>query len=184
MEILSELAFHANFSQQDFKSEKLVIIEELKQYQNDPEDSFIEEIAADYFQTNPYKNPIIGNLKNLQIAKYEDLQKFYETFCSPNNCFLVASGDFDEEKLLNKTEEYFSIWKKQQFSKPKITKLELPSKGRFISMKKNISNDILAFVLPDLSERNPASYALSLAMKIFAVGKNSRLYARLFDEEK
>lgn len=184
LEILSQLTLHPNFNQQEFKSEKQVIIEELKQYKNDPEDSFIEEIADVYFQTNPYKNPIIGNLKNLQKAKYEDLQNFHKTFYSPNNCFLVASGDFDEEKLLNATENYFSNWKKQKFAKPERTELELPDKGRFISFKKNISNDILAFALPDLSERNYESYALSLAMKIFSVGKNSRLYTRLFDEEK
>jgi zinc protease len=184
LEILSQLALHANFSLQDFKSEKQVIIEELKQYKNDPEDSFIEEIAEEYFKTNSYKNPIIGDLKNLQVAKYEDLQKFYKTFYTPNNCFLVASGDFEEEELLNSTEEYFSTWKRQTIVKSERSKLELPSKSKFIQIKKNISNDILAFVLPDLSERNTDSYALSLATKIFAVGKNSRLYRRLFDEEK
>ena len=43
---------------------------------------------------------------------------------------------------------------------------------------------MLAFVLPDISEKNPDSYALSLATKAFAIGKNSRLYNRLFNEEK
>ena len=68
IEILSELAREANFSNTDFESEKKVVIEELKQFKNEPEDSFIEEIAADYFTKNPYKKPIIGNLNSLKKA--------------------------------------------------------------------------------------------------------------------
>ena len=100
LEILSELALHADYNEYEFTQEKKVVIEEMKQFQNDPEDYFIEEIAEKYFKKNPYKYPIIGNLKNLQSATRKDLKNFYAKYYSPNNCFLVVSGDFDEEDIL------------------------------------------------------------------------------------
>ena len=42
----------------------------------------------------------------------------------------------------------------------------------------------LTFVIPELSELVPDSYSLALITKIFAVGKNSRLYDLLFVKEK
>ncbi|MCF7792678.1 MAG: insulinase family protein [Candidatus Cloacimonetes bacterium] len=184
MEIISQLALKADFKQQEFDSEKLVIIEELKQYKNDPEDSFVEEIAENYFENNPYKNPIIGNLDSLKTATRKDLQDFYKKYYVPNNCFLVISGDINEEKTTKLLDEYFLDWKPKRLAKRTLSKVVFPSEPGFTSFHKKISNDMLAFAFPDLSENNPESYALSLAVKAFAIGKSSRLYKRLFDEEK
>ncbi len=184
LEIISEIALGANFDQQDFDSEKMVIIEELKQYKNDPEDSFVEEISEAYFEKNPYKKPIIGNLERLKSATIDDLQKFYKNYYSPNNCFLVISGDINEEKTMSLIDKYFLNWKPAAITSRKKMEAAFPSKPALTVFPKNISNDLLAFVLPDLSEINPNSYPLSLAVKAFSIGKSSRLYKRLFDEEK
>ena len=184
LEMIAELAYQANFIQQDFDSEKMVVMEELKQYKNDPEDSFIEEIAEVYFSDNPFKNPIIGNPKRLNSSTPEDLRTFYRKYYVPNNCFLIISGDFDEEKAVSLTDKYFLEWQSTPLKITRKMKYDLIKTADFSFIKRNISNDLLAFALPDLSEKNPASYALSLAYKAFAIGKNSRLYMRLFDEEK
>ena len=184
IEILSELAIHANYNQHDFTFEKKVVIEELKQFQNDPEDAFIEYIAQHYFQKNPYRNPIIGNLESIFKATPEELKDFYKKYYSPENTFLVVSGDISEEKVLNEVERYFRNWQKVKCHKPPKFIEDFKVEPAIYSYKKKISNDMVAFVLPDLSETNPDSYALSLAIKAFTIGKNSRLYTRLFNEEK
>lgn len=182
VKILSELAWKANFSDIDFRAERNVVIEELKQYKNEPEDSFIEDISADYFTKNPYKKPIIGDLATLKRADSQALRKFYKKYYTPNNSFLVVSGDIKED-FLNSVEKYFGDWQAKPFHQPKRHSNNFPTKPKIKFMKKDISS-MLSFVLPDLSETNPDSYALSLATKAFAIGRNSRLYDRLFTREK
>ncbi len=184
IEILTELTRHANYSKQEFESEKKVVIEELKQFKNDPEEYFLEQIAKNYFKKNPYRFPIIGNKESLINATYLRLKRFYKKYYSSNNCFLIASGDFEESKLMNAVNSHFGNWKPNKIEKIKKVAEDYPEKPKIISIEKNISNDILAFVLPDLAETNPDSYPLSLAMKAFAIGKNSHVYTRLFDNEK
>ena len=184
IEILAELAIHANYNQQDFTFEKRVVIEELKQFKNDPEEAFIEYMTKHYFQKNPYRNPIIGNLESITKATPNELKNFYKKYYSPENTFLVVSGDISEEKVLNEVEKYYGNWQKVKCHKPPKYKEDFKVEPAIFSYKKKISNDMLAFILPDLSETNPESYALSLAIKAFAIGKNSRLYTRLFNEEK
>ena len=184
IEILAEIAQNVKFREEDFRFEKQVIIEELKQFQNDPEDFFIEEIAEKYFQQNSYRNPIIGNFKSLNNAFLKDLKTFYQKKYVPGNCFLVISGDFQENILSNSLIKYFGDWKQSKL-KTKLSVAEnFPSKPKIFSIQKDISNDMLAFVLPDLAESHPDSHALFLAYKILAIGKNSILFTRLFNEEK
>ncbi|MDP8201056.1 MAG: pitrilysin family protein [Candidatus Tenebribacter burtonii] len=184
IEILSELAINANFSDVDFVSEKKVVIEELKQFKNEPEDSFIEDIAADYFTKNPYKKPIIGNLHSLKKADPGSLRNFYKKYYVPNNCFLVASGDINGNEFDNVIEKYFGKWNPSNLKDRVRVSNHFPIKHKIKYIPKDILSNILAFVIPDLAETDPDSYALSLATKAFAIGKNSRLYKRLFTQEK
>lgn len=184
LEILAELVQHADYSLNDFNAEKKVIIEELKQFQNDPEDFFIESVVSSYFKRNPYGKPIIGNLKSLERADRDDLLKFYRKYYLPNNSFLVATGDFDSHNLLELVRKHFSGWKSRRLALKKPQPDKQPEKPVFRELPCRFTNNMLAFVLPDLSDANPDSYALSIAAKIFAVGKNSRLYERLFHKEK
>ena len=55
LEILAELVRNANFNDDEFEFERKVVIEELKQIQNDPEEWFLEKIAQEYFKENPIK---------------------------------------------------------------------------------------------------------------------------------
>lgn len=184
IEILSELVMHANYDVSAFEFEKNVVIEELKQFKNDPEDFFIDEIANEYFRKNPYKFPIIGNKNSLKDASLESLRLFYKNYYLPNNSFLVASGDLEEDNVLRLIEKYFGSWKQKGITKTDLIKDKLPAKPAVFSIEKKISNDMLAFILPDIAESNPDSYPISLAMKAFAIGKNSRLHSRLFDKEQ
>ncbi len=184
IEILSEIAQNADFNENEFNSEKQIIIEEIKQFQNEPEDFFIEEIAKSYFKKNPYKNPIIGNYNSLQRATPIDLRKFYTKYYIPDNCFLIVTGNFEKDNLFKIINKYFGNWNPKELLKKKIEIDDLPKNPIIQTFSKTISNDILAFVFPDLAESHPDSYALSLAVKAFASGKNSILYTRLFDDEK
>jgi zinc protease len=184
IELIAQLARQAHFREADFRAEKNVIIEEYKQFRNDPEDYFLEQLAADYFKFNPYRKSIIGDMDKLRAYERSDVEKFYHKYYLPNNSFLVVTGDTSVEQLKKGIDTYFGDWQKKELNK-KIPATEyFPVKPSFINYPKKIKSDILAFVLPDLADANPDSYPLSVASKAFSLGKKSRLYKRLFQKEK
>ncbi|MCL2064417.1 MAG: insulinase family protein [Candidatus Cloacimonetes bacterium] len=190
IEMLFELAFKANFSDDDFHFEKKVILEELKQYQNDPEDSFVENIPALVLENSPYRKQIIGTKESLKISTAKDLRSFYQNNYRHKNAFLVMAGDikpFLEEigiNISNKENKKRNL-KNKTASDNCSQSMFLNTEPKIIyhHYKKNIRNDILAFVLPELSENNPQSHTLALIAKIFAIGNKSRLYQRLYIKE-
>lgn len=184
IELLSQLVIHANFSKKDFESEKKVVIEELKQYKNDPEETFIESIPSLIFKQGPYNMPIIGNIEILKASNHNDLTDFYKKFYQPQNAFMTVSGDFDLDLLKELSNKYFSEW--EELSDIRIESYQETDFPLFSlqHIHRNISQNLLAFVLPELSDNNPDSYPLSLIGKAFAIGNNSRLYQRLYIKEK
>jgi len=185
LELLSELAMKANFSDEEFDTEKKVVIEELKQYANDPEEDFVEKIPLYYFEKSPYHNPIIGHLDNLEKATPNDLRNFYQQYYRSNNCFLVISGDFKFNSIKGIVEKHFGNWgANDTLSFEPSENIYKKGFSTHTVINEELSQDLLAFVIPEISERTKEGLGLSLITKGFAIGKNSRLYKRLYIKEQ
>ncbi len=185
LELLAELAMRANFSDEEFDTEKKVVIEELKQYANDPEEDFVEKIPLYYFEESPYHNPIIGHLDNLEKSTPNDLREFYQQYYRANNCFIVISGDFKFKSIKGIVEKYFGNWQ-ANYDLKNETKANIYKKGfsTHTVVDEELNQELLAFVLPEISEKTKEGLGLSLITKGFAIGKNSRLYKRLYIKEQ
>ena len=54
-----------------------------------------------------YAHPGIGSMEDLNAAKLEDVQAFFDTYYIVNNATLVVVGDFDPADLKTLTQQYF-----------------------------------------------------------------------------
>lgn len=185
LDVLSEMAIHVLWTDQDIATEKDVIKEEIKQYSNEPESAFIDWIQESYFIKHPLKRPVLGTIKSVQKASKEELIKFYTAQYRPDNAFLVITGSFHESNLKPLVEKYFGPWK---LPRNPIIKNEhdlLENNGfRLHSRRKINSDDLLAFALPELSENHALSIPMLLLVKAFATGNRSRLFKRLVEKDK
>src|SRR5881409_680045 len=55
-----------------------------------------------------YAHPTIGSMDDLNAAKLEDVQAFFDTYYAPNNATLVVVGDFRPGELRRLVNEYFA----------------------------------------------------------------------------
>jgi zinc protease len=187
LKVLSEIANRADFSSADIKLERDIIIEEIKQYDNEPDSSFIEWIQNSYFISNPLRNPVLGTAQSVRKANLASLTAFYQAQYRPENSFLVISGDADPHIVQPILNQLFSTWLSPADNKPDSTPLsaDIEKNGfRLFSQKKSIDNDFLAFVLPELIETHPLSEALLICARAFSAGKQSRLHKRLVEKDK
>src|SRR6266567_728852 len=60
---------------------------------NQPYGKTNETIYDTAYDSFPYKHPIIGSMTDLDTAKMEDFQVFYQQYYAPNNATLVIVGD-------------------------------------------------------------------------------------------
>lgn len=185
LHILSQLAFHANFSSDDVAIEKDIIIEEIKQYQNEPEMEFFDFLQSSYFIRSPLKKPVLGSIQSVSGADYKRLSAFYRKYYRPDNAFLVLSGDIDDnaDTLIS---SYFSDWKNpsRALVLPDLSRYLEPEPLSFRKFERRKKAEYIALTMPELCEAHPDSDALLIAMRYYAIGKASRLYKRLVEKEK
>ena len=183
LKILSQMAIHASFSEEDVETERDIIIEEIYQYKSDPEMSFIEVIQESYFPKSPLSHPVLGSEKSLKQATHNKLKAFYKKHYRPDNAFIIASGDFEPKELQELLEQYFGKWQPRRIAAETKQLHTYPNSFRINKYEKNGSK-LIAIALPELNELHPDSEALHAAIRYLAIGKASLLHKELVEERK
>lgn len=89
------------FTDENVDSEKGIITQEIHMCDDNPSDVMYEYIRKNSLHHNPFKDSIIGTVKDIQKISKEDLYACYHTFYHPQNMFLVVTGNFNEEEILD-----------------------------------------------------------------------------------
>ena len=112
--------FKAHILQENVESEKGIITQEIHMYDDKPTDVLYEAIRKNIFHNNPFKHSVIGTVKDINQVDENMLYTCYNTFYHPENMFLVVTGNFNEEEILNSITE-------NQIKKdyPKLDKIEV-----------------------------------------------------------
>lgn len=89
------------FTDENVEKEKGIIAEEIKQYDDEVEWVFEEEMKKALLQKDNHRIDIAGTIESINTITKEDLYNTYYTFYQPSNMFLVISGDFKVEDAIN-----------------------------------------------------------------------------------
>ncbi len=185
LKVLSELAMHPSFTREDVAMEKDIIIEEMEQNKNDPEADFLDFIQTAAFQRNPLRLPVMGTAASVKKARLVDLRAFHRKYYQPANSFLVIVGDLDREDSRLALSEYFGSWQDNvPLAKTYAGNFDEPEAPNQPLIWRKHKQEFLAYILPELCDTHPHSDPLLIAMRYLAVGRSSRLFKRLVEEEK
>lgn len=184
--ILSQMAIHPLFDSEDIDTEKEIIIEEMNQYANDPEASFLENILQHYLNRNPMGRPILGSPEFVKKATLKGIMSFYKKYYTASNSFLIATGDLSAEFVRSAVEEYFGEWSSGsalQYSASLLRYYE-PQKTKFRQTELPGRGNSIALVIPELPDTHADATALSLAVRYLSYGRASVLHKALVEVKR
>ncbi|MCE5334281.1 MAG: insulinase family protein [Desulfobacteraceae bacterium] len=166
--------------EEDFQTERMVVVEERRMRVDDKPQSFlVEQLEAAAYQSQPYHWPVIGWTGDLARLTIEDVQDFYAEFYNPANAFIVVTGDFEKESLLRELEKTFGkIPARKTSPQPYIE--DPPQSGErriVVERPAQVGTIAAAYHVPNLRDRD--SYVLEVIDSILSGGKSSRIYDRL-----
>lgn len=116
------------FTKENVDSEKGIITQEIHMCDDNPTDVLYEYIRKNSFYHNPFKDSIIGTTKDINQITPEILFTCYNTFYHPENMFLVVTGNFNEEEILNTIIENQSKKEFKPLNKIKVKEYKEPNK--------------------------------------------------------
>lgn len=181
IDILSDMILNPLFDENDIEKERSVIIEELKMYEDSPEDLAYDLLTENIYVNNPLGMNIIGTTKSLDEINQKDLLNYFNKYYVPNNAVISISGNFDFDEMVKKIEDKFNLWKQREVS-VEVEKAEFTP--CFIAKNKDTEQVNIAISLEAIpSENTEEVYALAVINTVFGGSISSRLFQKIREEQ-
>jgi predicted Zn-dependent peptidase len=182
IEIISDMLMNSLFDEDDIKKEKSVIKEEIKSYEDSPEDinyDLLSEIM--YIGTN-LTHPILGTFDSVKKITKEEILKYMKEFYTSENMIISVAGNFDQKdvlKKLNNTIGEYSNYTENDFQifKPIINQTGFKFKKKEFEQ----THIDLAFWGPD--SNSDLNYAAHVFNNVLAGTMSSRLFQKVREEK-
>lgn len=169
---------------ENVESEKGIITQEINMCNDRPSDILYDKIRANTIKVNPFKDSIIGKVSDIKSINRELLLKCYNRFYHPSNMFLVVTGNFDKDKMLEIIKENQSKKEFDKIPKYKVKEYDEPDKvvkdKEIVKCNTNIPKMAYSIKIPkdnfDIDKRKLSIYMFIIFNLLF--GDTSK-----FDEE-
>lgn len=176
VDVLSDLVQHATFRKEELEKEKMVVIEELKNAEDDPEDIIHDYFEKALFPTHPLGYPIIGTEKNLRSFTRQDLQLHVAAHYTLRNFVVAAAGNVDHARLVRLVEKYLRRGNDSQHSGARVQAPTRPAKVASQEYTRQIQQSHLCVGTVGYSIRHRDRYPLMVMNALLGEGMSSRLY--------
>ena len=177
LHILSDMIWNSILPEEEFKKEKTVIIEELKMYEDSPEDKCVEQIDIMINENNVSRQRVGGTVESVRNLTVDDLREFMNTFYIPNNMCLIASGNIPSDEFL---EEVIDLtWDKKQEVIPErgnIYNNEIMDNQMSVIYRDDISQAHYTFAVKGVPPYDQLFDVESLIVVLLGKGFIARLY--------
>ena len=183
LRIESERMTSCIYEEDEFESERSVIIAELQGNQNNPAYLLGVDVAAEAFRAPPYGWPTIGRLSDLETMSRDDLYNHYRNYYCPNNATLVIVGDIEPNEALRSVQQYFGSIERGN-RPPSVQTREREQKNeRRVSVERPGTTRYLdvAFHAPAVGDED--FVPLLVADAVFSGGKGINLWAGGFGRD-
>ncbi len=191
LEILSDILQNPLFSQNDIKSEKQVILEEISLYEDTPDEKIHDLFISSLWENHPLGKSILGKKEIIKKITRKEVQDFFSKYYLPDNLSIVAAGAIDHEKLISMIQDNFylnsSATKVDKFNSqdqlkvdtsfvpPVVTGSKVRSKIHF----KKTEQAHICYGTQVFKANHPDRFALAILDTILGGGMSSRLFQEI-----
>lgn len=179
VDLLSDMFFNSLFKEEDVEKEKNVIIEEIKMYEDAPDEIVHDLFAGTLWSGHALGRPVIGTEEIIKSLKRDDLLQFKEQFYSPASIVVAAAGSISHEKIVEKLAPLFGtiepVSRVRNYSAP-------DPHSRTQVRKKDTEQVHLCIGTPGLPMDHHNVYTLHILNSILGGGISSRLFQEIREE--
>ena len=178
VEVLSDI-MRPSLREDDFETEKKVIIEEIKMYDDQPPYGGHERIMAEFYGSHPLGQSVLGTVDTVTGLTPARMNEYFQQRYSPGNIALAAAGNVDFERLISDAEAFCGNW--DSFPAQRELVPVQPRSG-FVTMHKPESTQQYLIQLANgPSSQDEDRFAARVLTTILGDDSGSRMYWEFLD---
>jgi predicted Zn-dependent peptidase len=173
LDIMSEMVTQPTLV--DLEREREVIVEEIKMYEDRPDQLADEYLSSLIFHGDPLGRPIIGSAETVRGVDHSTLKSFHDTTYTAPNVFVVSAGKLDSAELERMVEE--KLADKLPEGEPFARKARpTPPESRFFYKFKETEQYHVTMGSLGIPASSDERFAMSALSNILGGGMSSRLF--------
>lgn len=109
VDAVCDLVLQPKFPPKELEKEKEVVVEEMKMYEDAPEDIIFDHIEALVYKDHGLGRPIVGFPETVRSFSREGVMSYLDVHYTPDRMVLAAAGNVDHDQLVALAEEAFAV---------------------------------------------------------------------------
>lgn len=110
LDCFAELLLRASIPEDEFVRERDVVLEELRQAQDDPDWVGFQALMESVYPTHPYGRSVLGTADSLLGRSPQEMRQFHRYYYQPENMTIVVVGDITTDEALEQIEKAFQAF--------------------------------------------------------------------------
>lgn len=182
---LAELLLNAAIPEDEFVRERDVVLEEIRQANDDPDWTGCQALSQSVYQHHPYGRSVLGTELQLMQQSPEAMRCFHRAHYQPENMTVVIVGGIAQEPALKLVDLSFQFPERSDCPQATVGEAILGGIRRQELHLPRLEQArlLMAWTGPGV-EQIRSSYGLDLLSVLLAEGRSSRLVRKLREERQ
>jgi Predicted Zn-dependent peptidases len=180
-DLIADMLLNPRFDEKELKSERRVIIEEIKMVEDSPEEYLGDLFTAAFFPDHPLGLSIAGTPKSVRSFNANVTRDYHSGVFNPSNLIITAAGNVKHGQVVRLAKKFFDSKSKKQRPKTKVRK-PVFSAPILIEKNRNLEQAHIIIATPFVSASDKRRYAADLLANMIGGGMSSRLWQKVREE--
>jgi predicted Zn-dependent peptidase len=180
IDLLTDIFLHSAFDPDEIERERAVILQEISQIEDTPDDYVHDLFSLDFFSDHPLGRPICGTPASVSTFQRDDFVNFFRSRYVPRRVIVAAAGHLQHADLVREMEARLGAVQNSgngMDASPDESRPELRS-GIFPHTK-SLEQAHLCLGVAGIHQAHPQRYAAYLLNTLLGGGMSSRLFQEI-----
>lgn len=176
VEIIADMLLRSTFAAEHIERERQVIDEEIKSYEDSPDELVQDLFAQTVWNGHPLGRPVIGTLATVNRLTRDDLIGFVQRFYHPTNVVVSVAGDIEHPEVTAVLERHLGEWNGTGVP----ATIDPPRAEAGVATRLKETEQVhLCLGTQGLAQPDERRYTLSLLDHLLGGGMSSRLFQEI-----
>lgn len=165
---------------EDFDTEKKVILEEIAMYRDEPGHILYEKLMEEHFASHPLGMSVIGSPESIIALKRDAMADYFNRRYGPGNMVMSVTGQMDFSQIVKLAEKYMGHW--PRVDAPRQQPWPAHRSHRVELTDPKLNRQYTMGMMPGPSAQDERRFAARVLGDVIGDSDGSRLYWALVDK--
>jgi predicted Zn-dependent peptidase len=177
IDLLTDIFLHSSFDSDEIERERSVILQEISQAEDTPDDYVHDLFSLDFFKDHPLARPICGRAETVTSFRRDDFVTFFGSRYRPRRVIVAAAGHLRHEDLVNEIAARLGAIDGAGTAAAPVQGDTAPNMGSGVfHHPKTLEQVHLCLGMAGIHQTHPQRYAAYVLNTLLGGGMSSRLF--------